>query len=94
MPHVQFDWTISFGQIVTAVAFALSVILSGQRIYHLLDLRITLLVEEVHQHKETLSDHKGRLEKYEEVLFKLVGDLQRLVGRAEVQLHDRRSSVS
>lgn len=89
MPLVHFDWTISLGQIVQAVSFVLAIILSIQRVYHLLDKRIALIVEEVKQHGATLSDHNGRMTKYEEMLFKVVGDLQRLVGRAEVQLAER-----
>lgn len=90
MPPVTFDWSISLGQIVTGILFAGSVALSAQRIYHLLDKRIAGLELTLTTHAATLTDHKGKLDKYEETLFSVVSDLQRIIGRVEAMVPERR----
>ncbi len=90
MPPVHFDWTISLGQVVTAASFFLSIAMAGQRIYLLLDKRLSLLQQTVMNHTDTLTSHDSRMKHYEEVLFKVVSDLQRLIGRAEAYWVERR----
>ncbi len=78
------DWTVNVWQIVTAIGFLIGSYGAVMRIYHLLDRRLSLLEQSFLVHAGTLVDHGARLQRYEDGLFKIVGDLQRLIGRVEV----------
>lgn len=81
---MTFDWSFNVGQLVTAVAFLLGAYGAVMRIYHLLDKRLGNLEMRLETHASTLGDHGKRMGRYEESLFSIVGDLQRVVGRVEV----------
>ncbi len=81
----QFDWSINFGQIITIAGTLLGFYGTALSLYHRIDKRMAGFEQTLQQHATTLTDHAKRLERYEEVLFKIVGDLQRVIGRVEVQ---------
>lgn len=88
-----FDWTISLGQIVNAFIILVGGALAVQRFYHVLDTRLKLLEQQYTQELGTLrsvqEDHANRIERWETMVFKVVADLQRVIGRMETQ-QDRR----
>lgn len=94
--NVAFDWTITLGQVVQLVVILLGGGLTVQRFYFLLDKRIERNAREIQLHvarlerdillhSTALADHATRMERWETTLFKLVADLQRVIGRVEVQ---------
>lgn len=48
------------------------------------DKRVSMLEADLVDHTKTLADHAVRMQRWEETLFKIVGDLQRVIGRMEV----------
>lgn len=81
---VMFDWTISLGSIVNAVMLIIGAYAAGVKLYHALDKRIDRFELEISAHAKTLEDHASRMERWESTLFKVVSDLQRVIGRMEV----------
>ena len=77
------DWTLNVWQVITAVGFLFGGYSAVMRVYHLVDKRLASMEQHLTEHAGTIGQHGQRLEKYEQALFKLVGDLQRVVGRVE-----------
>lgn len=86
---LTFDWTISLGQIVNAAILIGGFSLAALKLYHALDKRVTMFERDIVGHAKTLADHAMRMERWEATLFKVVADLQRVIGRMEVQQHQR-----
>lgn len=84
-----FDWTITLGQIVNAVLLIIGFGFAVQKLYHALDKRVSLFENDMTTHAKTLADHATRMERWETTLFKVVADLQRVIGRMEVQQQTR-----
>lgn len=80
-----FDWTISLGQIVNAVLLVIGFGYAVMKLYHALDKRVSIFERDMTGHAKTLADHAVRMERWESTLFKVVADLQRVIGRMEVQ---------
>ena len=78
------DYTLNIWQVITAVGFLFAGYGAIMRVYHLLDKRLASMEQHLTDHADTLGEHGRRLGKYEEALFKMVGDLQRVIGRVEV----------
>ncbi len=83
MPH--FDGTISLGNILTVVGFFWALWMAGSRLYVYMDRRVSVFENVLKDHARTLIDHANRMEKQDDLLIKLVGDVQRLVGRMEAE---------
>lgn len=86
MPHI--DWTISLSNLLGYVA-ALAAL--GWRLYHAIDKRVAVFEEIVNHHTKTLKTHDERMDKHEDRLISLLSQLQRLIGRSEVELTRRES---
>ena len=78
------DWTLNVWQLMTAAGFLVGGYGTIMRVYHLLDKRLASMELHLTTHADTLEEHGHRLGRYEESLFKIVGDLQRVIGRVEV----------
>lgn len=76
---LQFDWTLHFGDVLQVLV----IIGTAFWAYHGIVLKLALLTRTIEDHGETLHEHADRLQRYEASLFKLVGDLQRMIGRME-----------
>lgn len=92
---MAFEWTISLGQVVQVVVILLGGGLAVQRFYFALDKRLSVaeiaiaahakkLEREIEVHGRTFDAHAQRMERWETTLFKLVGDLQRVIGQVEL----------
>lgn len=80
---MHFDWTLSFGTLLGALAIVAGTWASISRLYGLLDKRLTVFENVLDVHAKTLTAHATRMEKQEDMLIKLSGDLQRVIGRIE-----------
>ena len=92
MPH--FDATISLGNILTAAGFFFSIWWGAVKMYALIDKRIAVFEEVLKTHTDTLAVHADRMEKQDDLLLRLVGDVQRLIGRIEVGASVRTAAPS
>lgn len=90
----QFDWTIDFGQILTLIGLLLGFYGTAISLYHKIDKRMAGFEQTLLTHATTLTDHATRLERYEQVLFTITGDLQRVIGRVETSALARDSQRS
>jgi hypothetical protein len=92
---IVFDWTISLGQIVNAVLVVTGAAIALIKLFYgidrrvtamgtAIDKRLTILENDLVDHTKTLADHATRMERWEATLFKIVGDLQRVIGRMEM----------
>ena len=81
----SFDYTVSLGNILTILGFAWVVWMGVTRVYIMLDLRISRFEEILEGHAKTLAAHAGRMEKQDDLLLRLVGDVQRLIGYMEAR---------
>lgn len=85
---ITFDWSVSLGQIVNAVLLIFGVYGAVIRMYHVLDKRASAIEQTIKNHGEALTNHAIRMERWETTLFKVVSDLQRVIGRMEVSAHE------
>ena len=72
--------------------FLVSLYLGGVKMVHVMDRRIAVFESTLKMHAESISHHSGRMEKQDELLITLVGDVQRLVGRLETSSERRREA--
>lgn len=72
---IQFDWTVTLGTVLATAGIVAGTWAAVGRLYNLLDKRIAIF--------EVILQHHGRMEKYEEVIALLVGQMQLTVGRVE-----------
>lgn len=80
---MQFDWTISVGNVITAIVFFLTVVAAAWKMYNALVRRVALFEELLKEHTSTLMRHASRMEKQDDLLREIIGDVQRLIGRME-----------
>lgn len=80
---VRFDPTITLGTLLSATAIIAGTWASISHLYSLLDKRIALFEEMLKGHAIELSSHAARIENHDIALMRLVGDLQRVIGRIE-----------
>ena len=81
MPN--FDSTISLGNILTVVGFVAAFWAAATKVYNSLDRRLISFEALLLGHAQTLVSHGAKMEKQDEILLRLVGDMQRLIGRVE-----------
>jgi len=79
---VSFSWQIDIGQIVTAVIFLLGLYGGAIRLYHLLDLRLSVLETMLKTHATTLTDHSAKMAAGEQQMILLMRQVYTLIGRA------------
>lgn len=93
--QVNFDWTITLGQVVQLVVFVVVSAVFVVKLYYKVEKRIDDLFRAAEKrietfenqillHANTLTDHGLRMERYETALFKVISDLQRTIGRLEM----------
>lgn len=80
---MHFDWTISIGTVIEALAIAGATWSAIARLYSLFDKRLSVFESVLSTHAATLAGHATRMEKQDDVMLKLSGDLQRVIGRIE-----------
>lgn len=87
---MTFDGTITLGNILTAVVFLFGLWGAVSRAYHLLDKRTTMFEGTLTEHANLLKEHAARMvrqeehmEKQDNILLHISGDMQRIVGRFE-----------
>lgn len=91
---IQWSPEVTVGNILTIVSFIATGVVASFRVYHLLDKRIAVFENILQGLKETLNGHNERMDKYENVMRIVTGDLQRVIGHIEVSdgwTHKRRS---
>ncbi len=76
---MRFDWTLTFGTVLQIG----SMILLAVALFNALAARLTVF-------ENTLKSHADALKKNEIQIFDLIADVQRLIGRSEVELGERR----
>lgn len=81
---INFDWTVTLGQIVQVLSLIVFGSIAVMKLYHTIDKRVGRFEQELLTHASTLKDHSLRMERYEAALFKVVSDLQRTIGRLEM----------
>lgn len=86
---IEFSSEVNLGQIITIISLVVSAYAATIRIYHLLDKRVARLEDTLLTHASTLTMHGARMERYEASLFKVVADLQRVIGRMEAHQEER-----
>ncbi|MDO8632196.1 MAG: hypothetical protein Q7R41_17065 [Phycisphaerales bacterium] len=83
MPY--FDYTISLWNVLSFLAFFLACWWAATKAFVAFDRRIGKFEDVLLNHAHTLTTHSNRMEKQDDLLFKLVGDVQRLVGSMEMR---------
>lgn len=84
MPN--FDYTISLWNVLSFLVFFLTCWWSVTKAFVAFDRRVSKFENVLLNHAATLAAHSSRMEKQDDLLFKLVGDVQRLVGYMEVRV--------
>ena len=79
-----FDWTISLGTILSALLVIMGTWATVSRLYSLLDKRLAVFENILDDHANTLIRHSTRMEKHDDIIIKMTGDMQRIIGRLEV----------
>jgi len=83
MPH--FDWTLSFGSLLTIVSFAIACIVTYTKATRWLATQFTRFELTLAMHAEQLGHHAERMDRYEGRYIEIAGQLQRIIGRIEEQ---------
>ena len=83
---MHFDPTISLGNVITIICFVASIVGARLSLYGKMDQRLAKLEGILMDNAATLIAHSGRMEKHDDLLLRLVGDMQRLIGRFETRL--------
>lgn len=79
----QFDATITLGSVLAALGIITSVITTGARIFNQVDKRLAVFEQQLASHASVLTQHAARMEKQDDLLLKISGDLHRILGRIE-----------
>lgn len=89
----QFDWTITFGTVLSAVVIVAGTWAAASRLYSLVDKRLALFQTTLVMHAQTLETHAAKMEKQDDMLLNISKDLHRLIGRMEAMSdHHKRKS--
>lgn len=80
-PSVTFSWEVNIGQVFTAAIFLIGLYGGALRLYHLLDLRLTVLENTLNSHASTLTDHSAKMVHVENQMVALMRQVYRLIGR-------------
>jgi len=75
------NWTITLGNILSVLGFTISIAWAVIKIQHTLEKEVIRLRDTLNTHSNMLDGHSLRLEKHDELILKLVGDIERLIGR-------------
>jgi ParB-like chromosome segregation protein Spo0J len=90
---MRFDWTISFGNVLSAVGMVAGLWAVAWKTITALDKRLEIFQTTLQVHSSALQKHDVILGTYEVRLFDLVQTVQRLLGRLEAsEKHDRTRS--
>jgi hypothetical protein len=87
---LHFDWTITFGTLLSAAIVVLGTWATVSRLYSLLDKRLALFELGLGTHTHTLMAHAVRMERQDELMLQLAGDLREILGRMEPWKSERR----
>jgi hypothetical protein len=85
-----FDWTITLGNALTIITMLVGGWLGIVRMYYLFNNRISSFEATIKIHADALLIHTARMEKQDDLLLRLVGDVQRLIGHLEARISDGR----
>ena len=77
------DWSVSIGNILTAASFFTAVLAVIWKFYASFLTKTTAFEELLKGHAATLMTHADRMEKQDDLLLRVISDVQRLVGRME-----------
>lgn len=80
---LKFDWTITLGALVASIIIVAGTWAAVSRLYSMLEKRLSLFEVGLGVHTQTLINHATRMEKQDDLMLKLVGDMQRVIGRME-----------
>jgi len=75
--------TITLGTVLAALAIVAGTWAAVSRLYGMLDKRLSIFEGVLSEHARTLVTHSVRMEKQDDVMGTLGGDLQRVIGRME-----------
>ncbi len=87
----HFDWTITLGTVLSAAVFVAGTWAAVSRLYSLLDKRLAIFESVLGTHAQTLMAHSARMERQDDIMIKLAGDIQRVIGRIETWTDPRRA---
>jgi hypothetical protein len=82
LPPVTVDWSLNVGNLLVYMAAAG---LGLWRVYALIDRQLAVFQNILSSHAETLTTHAGRMDRHEERLIAIVGDLKHVMGVIEGQ---------
>lgn len=77
------DWTISFGTVWAAASIIVSIWWASVSVQQGMDKRLAVFESVLRDHALTLVGHAEKMGQQDVLLLKLVGDVQRLIGRLE-----------
>lgn len=80
---MSFDWTITLGNLMTIGGIVVGMYVGATKILNRVDDRLMKLEQIFVSHTATLIAHAARMEKQDDMLLRLVGDVQRLIGHME-----------
>ncbi len=83
---IQFDWTISFGMVINVLVF----IFTAFGLYHAGMSRFRHHEDSIHRLTNNIGEHNDRMDRYDERMLEIVGDLQRIIGRVEMMAERRK----
>ncbi len=80
---MHWDGTITLGNVLSAVAFLVGLWAAAQRTYYSLDKRANSFEATISNHAKLLEEHARRMERQDDQHLKLMGDIQRILGRLD-----------
>lgn len=83
---MRFDWTLTFGTVLQIV----SMVLLAVAVFNAVSARLSIFENTLKDHAASLARHADRLDRYDSLLLKVVGDLQRVVGQSDILRTERR----
>lgn len=86
---LTFDWTITLGTLISALMIVAGTWAAISRLYGLLDKRLSVFEQTLNSHASTLLQHDQKMNKQDDMMGRISGDLHRLIGRMEAWTDQR-----
>ena len=83
---MRFDLTLNIGHVLIIASMIVTVVAAWHAFKLWASVKIARFEETLAHHTRSLDAHASRLDKHEEVHAKLVGEVQRILGRIEYMM--------
>lgn len=80
---MHWDGTVTLGNIITALVILAGLWAAGSRAFNVIDKQLGIFGVTIDAHARLLTSHANRMEKQDEMLLRISGDMQRVLGRLE-----------